>query len=307
MNPLLKMLSEERRMLPNLILSQFDKSRNTKFDYPCYIISGAGDSFAAGLILKNYIEQLSVIDSPLDLIYSKMLKRAVKADCALIAISMGGRTRSLVELTKKYRFLGGKVIAVTSNRDSPLAKASSETLDIIYGKTIMYSGVGRQAVLLAGLAGSFGKEKIEIEETREEKDNCPLFYKPETNVGISGSLGTALFSTLKSYEYYGTPSITISMEELMHAYIYGVPKTYNIFLPPNLKKEEILEKINLLKDIGEKVNFISCKDNYWQTMLYQTIKTIDCLIESVSKRNILKPKFTTHQKLEELTKTIYIV
>ncbi len=116
------------------------------------LFTGAGDSYASAVTSHHIYSGESLYGDPLTLNIEGHVARYVREGYILLAISLGGRTRSIVRLSEKYRSIGGEVYAVTGSRESPLAKASTHVVEVPYIETVYGSGIGRQIVLEAVLA-----------------------------------------------------------------------------------------------------------------------------------------------------------
>lgn len=283
---------------------------------PKILITGAGDSYASAIASHHIYSGESVYGDPLTLSIDGHIARYVEEGYILLAISLGGRTRSVVRLAEKYRGLGGEVYAVTGSRESPLAKVSTHFVEVPYIETVYGSGIGRQIVLEAVLAKllsglEIGSTNINTEVERLAGEPCPRYVDGEVYVGINESIGTAYFTANKCREFFGCGARSVVFEELLHAEIFAVYGEIYVFRSLLADGDPYIrgrmnEAIETLGSLGYRVATIAgCRDP-WISALCQKIHVLKCLSREVDARGIERPRFTSHGGLKELTRLIYI-
>ncbi|GHP14443.1 6-phospho 3-hexuloisomerase [Lentilactobacillus fungorum] len=99
-------------------------------------VLGAGRS---GLMAKGFAMRLMHIGYTVFVI-GETITPAIKAGDVLVAVSGSGKTGSVVEPTEKAKQDGVKIVAVTSNADSPLAQLGDAVI-IVPGATKAGDGV----------------------------------------------------------------------------------------------------------------------------------------------------------------------
>jgi 6-phospho 3-hexuloisomerase len=83
---------------------------------------GAGRS---GLIARIFAMRLVHLRRRCYVVGETVVPAFRHQDC-LVAVSGSGRTRSVVEIARTARRIGGRVVAVTAHRSSPLARVANE-------------------------------------------------------------------------------------------------------------------------------------------------------------------------------------
>lgn len=104
-------------------------------------ILGAGRS---GLMAKGFAMRLMHIGFTVFVI-GETITPSIQEDDILVSVSGSGQTQRVLELTKKAKRDGIKVVAVTSKADSPLAQLGN-TIIIVPGAT--KNGYGVQSIQL---------------------------------------------------------------------------------------------------------------------------------------------------------------
>lgn len=99
-------------------------------------VLGAGRS---GLMAKSFAMRLMHLGYTVFVI-GETITPSVQAGDVLISVSGSGKTSSVLELTEKVKKDNGKIIAVTSNRESPLGRLGDVTI-VVPGATKSGDGV----------------------------------------------------------------------------------------------------------------------------------------------------------------------
>ena len=180
------------------------------------LVSGAGDSYAAsitGTALAGF--KGSPVD-PRELKYYRGNRGTL-----VIAVSLGGRTRSLLEAVKLHKKMGTRVVAVTGNPESPLAGLADTIILVRHNKYVRGSGFGSYIGMTAAIAALLGsREKPRSTKVcspqREPDGRVPFF------VGESWRYGVGYFGMLKMHEDLGLPSRAEKLEQFMHATIFSL-------------------------------------------------------------------------------------
>ncbi len=301
MNTLAKTLEEDLQQAIEHNTQQYKTTPILKED--CLAITGTGDSHAAAIALERLHPNNTVLIDPLQLLSKQKRRTLIKNNCTLTTISIGGKTKTLITITRKYRNEKGKTITITGNTNSPLAKTSHETIEIIYNNTAMGIGAGRQLVLITALAKTSNAPKPEPAKTTITK--IPI-NKPATHTGINETTSTALYTTLKTHEVYAKPAVTIELEQLIHAPIYALPQPIIIYKPTTLQNNKRINTIiKTIRKTQHKLIIIPQTKTPWQTIYNQTLNTIQNLIKTIIKTKTRKPAYTQHPHIHELTRLIY--
>jgi fructoselysine-6-P-deglycase FrlB-like protein len=267
------------------------------------IVTGAGDSYAAALIFAFLYRGIAIPIDPLSLTKEKLRIFADKK-YLMIAISVGGKSIDIIEKGQEYSKIGGRVVSVTGNKDSPLAKLSEEIVLLVYTSTAMGVGFGRQLILLSALSKLAGGPLPEKRTQGVLKIGGNL---PRVHVGTKEGFGTALYGALKDMEIFGKESIALEIGQYIHAPIYAYGNKETILYLPSEEDKRITEIKNTLQNTLPQITILPVLDeNPWQNAFNQTILLQENLIQEVEEKNIGEPAFLKHPKLVELTKLIYI-
>ncbi len=228
----------------------------------------------------------------------------VREGRVLLALSVGGRTREVVRVAEEYRRLGGRVVAVTASRESPLARVASYTVLMPYGRTVRGIGAGRHLAMLATLAKVLGGETVEAPGKCTARISLG---EPAAHVGLGDSYSTAVFAALKTYEVFGLNSRYVFLEQLLHAELYSVPRKIYIYEPAQpLFDERIEEAVGLLEEAGYEVVAVKrLSGNPWRNAFAQQYCVLKSLAGEVKERGVEKPFYRGHAAVERAARLIY--
>lgn len=292
---------DEAHKYPTIYREQVENTPNLELGDKVFV-SGAGDSYAAsitGTALAGF--KGSPID-PRELKYHRGGRGTL-----IIAVSLGGRTRSLLEAVKRHRDMGSMIVAVTGNPESPLAGLADTAILVKHNKYVRGSGFGSyigMTAAIAALLGSGGKprNKTVCSPRRGVDGRVPFF------VGESWRYGVGYFAMLKMHEDLGMPSRTEKLEQFMHATVFSL-QTYEAPYVLEYKKKlpqgftDVLETWNpvYLDDIipgltGDDVDAFIC--------LAQSLTIL--VAQYIADRGLDKPYYRRAKGVaERLAGTIY--
>ncbi len=297
--PLAVLLRKDLEKVRELVSEQYNSLNS--LDNECYVATGAGDSYAAALAAQYYHSRLNVID-PSDIVFAGIGKEMADRGCTLLALSVGGRTKLVVEAARRYRGYGGRVVAVTASMESPLALVSDEIAALIHGGLAGGIGAGRHLVMLAALARLLGHREPKVIAI---KTSCPSSLAKTVYTGLAEGTAAALFSALKVYEVYALPAMWWNLEQLVHAPIYSVkPGTTVVVYGSVLGGEaRVKETIETLEKLGYNVIHVQGHGNVVDNTISQALWLLNCLASA----NDLppKPRYREHPGLGPLTSLIY--
>ena len=265
---------------------------------------GAGDSYVAALALEAGTQGRVKAFDPDHLLAIGGLDRFVREGYVLFALSVGGRTREVVRLAKEYARLGGRVVAVTGDKDSPLARSSSEVVVMEYSRTVKGIGAGRHLYMIALLGKMFGEKHLSI---ARGSCGCPSFSTPVGHVGVGDSYSTAMFAALKSYEVFNTASRYVFLEQLFHAELYSMPPRLYFYEPyTSIIDERFREGLEVVKEAGYEVEVVGrAGSTAWSNMLSQQYCILSCLARECEEKNVVEPGYRRHPGLATITRLIY--
>jgi len=267
----------------------------------CIAAVGAGDSYAAALALEACSQGRARALDPLDAASTGALMTLARQGCVLLALSVGGRTRAVLEAARAYRALGKRVIAVTGP-GTPLARQADTTIELAY--TGLAGGIGalRHLTMLAALAAALGESPWPLEPPGMD---CTALWS-WVHAGAAEAYSSALYAVLKLYEVYGRPARHEKLEQLVHAPVYATDSVtiYMSSAAPPARQREIIET---LQEADLRVYAVPGCSSCWGTVIGQSLAVLRCLAEAVRRDGIDEPRYRQHPGLEQLTRLIYTV
>lgn len=206
---------DEARRYPKIYREQVENTPSFELGDRVFV-SGAGDSYAASITGASIGGFKGLPIDPRELKYHKGGRGTL-----VIAVSLGGRTRSLLEAVKRHKDMGTRVVAVTGNPESPLAALADTTVLVKHNRYVRGSGFGSYIGMVAAIAallGSGGKPRNKgiCSPKRRIDGRVPFF------VGESWRYGVGYFGMLKMHEDLGLPSRTEKLEQFMHATVFSL-------------------------------------------------------------------------------------
>ncbi len=111
-------------------------------------LAGAGRS---GLVAKAFAMRLVHLGKRTFVVGETVVPSMRKSIDTLVVVSGSGRTRSILEIAKTAKGIGGKLVAVTGEKKSPLAKIADHVICIPAGKTKFSSKNYDSSQLLGGV------------------------------------------------------------------------------------------------------------------------------------------------------------
>lgn len=212
------------------------------------ILTGCGDSYAAGLTLRYELEKLTGITTELvtAIDFSRYyIKKRLSEKTLVIIISISGNGARILEVVKKAGKSGAVTLAITRNRDSDIGNTAEKVFELHISR--FESGPGNRnyfvsllALILFGIRTGYVRKVISDEEMRifyDEihrqgkvlEDLLPkiddgLFelakaWKDKRGFDFVGSgmdYGNAWFSHAKILEITGAFAMHINSEEWFH-------------------------------------------------------------------------------------------
>jgi fructoselysine-6-P-deglycase FrlB-like protein len=198
-------------------------------------VSGAGDSFAASLVIEGKTNgRFKAIDPYDALAYSDL-------DKPLIIVSVSGKPISNIKLAKKF-YNKTKIIAITANENSELAKLSSVVVKIPYSSQYVLPGV---LSFLMSLSALYSIANIE-EDKGEDK---PFPISNSFFIGKGENFGIAYYSYLKIAEIFGEKSNYERLEQFCHSPIFSSRNSNIVILSSKDERERKLRSLIDFTDV----------------------------------------------------------
>lgn len=127
------------------------------FELRRILITGCGDSYAAGLAMKPALEELTGL--PVEVLPAMQVARYVgkdtfgkKKSTLVIAVSNSGKVSRVAEAFERAERLGGLTLAITGNPESPLAKAAQKQVPLAIPPFAAGSANGVRSYLISMLS-----------------------------------------------------------------------------------------------------------------------------------------------------------
>jgi fructoselysine-6-P-deglycase FrlB-like protein len=302
MPSLVEELSRELLEASTLIGEQVEKTEPLLAGEECVVVTGSGDSYAAALAVDASTPRATAFD-PLELIVGGKAGYFAKRGCVMLALSVGGRTRSVVEAARVFRTNGGRVVAVTSSPSSPLAKTATDIVEMVYGGLAGGIGAVRHLVMLAAAASVLGLDYWRP-RSRPPTGSC-FWLRSEMHAGCLSGYSAALFTVLKLYEVYGSSVRAERLEQLLHAPIYSVD-TVVLYTAPGNCAEPTARAYEVLRSVGFRVEKIEASSSEGvAAAMEHAYRTLWCLYEAASMDGVNEPRYRRHRGLGPLTELIY--
>jgi len=261
------------------------------------VLVGSGDSYAAALAAEG-VGAGRALD-PLDLIVSPP-----RGPGDAVLLSVGGRSRRVVEAARLLRSRGFRVVAVTGDERSPLARESDIVVKLVYSGLACGVGAARHAAMLAALAALFGAEPRVDASLAEE----PLPFDPlvvYTGVGVGAA--SALYTSLKTCEVLADCAPWWHLEQFSHAPVYGTRgDTLVVYPDPRCARQRLAEYIDAFREAGFEVVLAPRLDDPWSTAILHIAVAIASAAAAAEERGIAEPGYRSHPALERLTRLIYL-
>ncbi len=268
------------------------------------LVIGSGDSHAAALYTQLLSNHRFNLADPYEL---RLLPPP--GEGVLIAISVKGRTREVVNASKTLKSRGWKVVAITSDTSSPLARVADAVVKVTYGGGELPVGICNFASVITALTWMFkGVKGIPSKLRFMGYDGPPLKEFREV-VAVGEGLGavSAYFTCLKLHEVICMPCRHYSIEQFMHADIYSLSSESLTLIFPGISKGKSLVLSRVLSEAGLPHHLIQVNAESELSVVLSGIYTaVTALINCAEDLGVEKPCFMTRNVLLKLsTPAIY--
>ncbi len=263
------------------------------------IATGAGDSWVVAKALHYLSKSLIIPADP----YELQIFLPKELEGTLIAISVKGETKAVVNSAKKLRERGWKVIAITANPTSALARISHITVPVRYGGGSVPVGVGNFISAVLSAASVIG---YTAEETLPDME---VYGDPASIITAASTIYTAgegvmnvaaEFISLKLHEALCRTSLYAPIEQLLHAYLYGIGKGGGALLFGGSAKS--VKAFKILQEGGVQASLIKAENlEGLNTLISAVHKGIEYVADAVKELGVKEPCFLTRKELVELS------
>ena len=246
------------------------------------VITGAGDSYAAGLVLAGSLPGSVRVEDPLTVTTNNFDESLV------VAVSVSGKTARVLDAVRFQKSRGKKVIVVTANESSELVRVADEVLLLPFKGKPSVPGALTYLETLVALYKLFGVEVEDMKRiTRFELKEGTAF------LGCGSGMGNAYFAHLKLAETFGWWSLSENLELFAHSPMFIKSLNEIVIFSCGSRLEEELERRldNVTVVRGSVVD--------------QARSIIMSLSDSVRSLGLQRPFFLTERDL--LEKSSYII
>ncbi len=226
--------------------------------------TGSGDSYAAAIFARELTRGLASADDPYEL--STDLART--RNRSIVLISTSGRTRANIELARKARGKAKRIIAVTSNLESPLARICDSSVFLQYRKSgTLTSGTASFTASLLACAGLLRRlpGRLRLESRFEKARELARSVQLSTSglclfVGSGIDRALAEYGACKVQEVLGTKAFAVYPQQVGHAQLFSLkPNRDTVLCIDTYGKGKTWALFRELSRSGFKVHRISVK------------------------------------------------
>ena len=207
------------------------------------VFAGSGDSFASSLFAHYLSGMRAFAEDP----YELQLYPRVTKNRTLFIASVGGRTKTNIQLAKRVRGIAKKRVAITANPESPLASECDDVIQLRYrSQGILTSGTASFSATLLALASLIRRlpklDSLRIMEKGAAEWARRLPVRPGGGFMFVGSgigYSLAMYAAFKIHEVLGLPAQYQHTEQLGHSQLFSLQKKSDnlLFLMPSSDKK----------------------------------------------------------------------
>jgi len=303
-------ISNQTQDLP-IFASELRRKHLPKLKPSTLIFAGSGDSYAAAEFAHELSQGQAIASDPYEMLTS--IERTKGK--ALVIVSIGGRTRTNIELARKARNVALRRIAVTANPESPLARECDETLQLKYRTpgTLTSGTISFTTSLLAcaallrnlpatiRLGSALRASKMWARELKLAKEGSLVFVGSGVNFALS------LYGAAKIQEVLGARAEAVYPEQLGHARLFTVNKKRDLIVCISSKREKAVEVSRLLDVDGFRTSLLTTPGD--DTVVGSLQKTIYLQVLALTlakrRRNVGVAFLSDSRRLRLSNKLIY--
>ncbi len=260
------------------------------------LVTGAGDSHAASIFAQLVSRHSFLAVDP----YELRLKTPSVSGGDLVAISVKGRTREVIKVAKALRDRGWRVISVTADEGSPLARVSDIVIKLAYGGGALPVGIGSFAAVLATLSWLF-EDDTQPPGTCEvrHEDKTLLGYSDVVTVGEGIGVVSAYFTCLKLHEALCMPCRYYSIEQFLHAILYSLSPSSLVIIFPGKEREKSIQLSKILRVANIPRIYVnpSTTDTHLSLVLSEITWGLSAIMSTVRGRGLKEPCFMNRKDL----------
>src|SRR5438093_4437980 len=258
-------ISNQTQDLPGFA-SQLSKTRFPKLQLSKLTFAGSGDSYAAAIFAQELSQGESRASDPYELLTNISRIRGKN----LVVISVGGRTKTNIELARKAKGISTNTLAITANPESPLARECDETLRIQYRTTgTLTSGTISFTTSLLACAFILRNLPRTVQVKTAPIDTAGLATNLKQAgkgafvfIGSGVTHALSLYGAAKINEVLGARAEAVYPEQLGHAKLFTIDKKRDFILCISSGRDKAKETHQMLIKDGFQSSTIEFPDGH---------------------------------------------
>ncbi|MFQ5969781.1 MAG: SIS domain-containing protein [Nitrososphaerales archaeon] len=289
--------------LPKFIRELKTEKLNVDEQERC-VLTGAGDSFVAAMITEYASNNKIRCTDPMNI----CLNPRIVKDRIVYTISISGNTRANIEAAKVASKISSKIVAITANSKSKLAKACDEVIELKFRSSGMITAgsIGFTASMLACLSLIKNLQISNVKELFSAAENDAGSLHLVDHTCILGSWTTyplAMYGCAKIYEVLGTKAHYAMLEQFCHMELFSVKKNDSILiLSDDDKASELATK--LIDDGYNVYAFKPRHKNLEKNMLYYAMLLQLIVLQNAKRANLAECYFITNDRLRGISSSL---
>ena len=246
--------------------SQLRQKHRPKLEWSSLVFAGSGDSYAAAVFAQELSHGEAIASDPYELLTNIQRVRGKN----LVIVSVGGRTRTNIELARKAKRIAAKIIAITANHESPLARECDETLQLRYryagrltsGTVAFTTSLLACAFLLGNLPRAIQLGTTLAAANRWTRNLNPGEKKSFVFIGSGINYALSLYGAAKINEVLGAKAQAAYPEQLGHAMLFSVNEERDLIVCLSNGRDKARQVYELLRknDFQSSILMISGND-----------------------------------------------
>src|SRR2546425_5815389 len=246
-------ISNQTQDLPGFA-SQLSKTRFPKLQLSKLTFAGSGDSYAAAVFAQELSQGESRASDRYELLTNIRRIRGKN----LVIISVGGRTKTNIELARKAKGISTNTLAITANPESPLARECDETLRLQYRATgTLTSGTISFTTSLLACAFLLRNLPRTVQVKTAPIDTAGLTTNLKQAgkgafvfIGSGVNYALSLYGAAKINEVLGARAEAVYPEQLGHAKLFTIDKKLDFILCISSGRERAMRVHETLRRNG---------------------------------------------------------
>lgn len=260
MNPLEVM---EREIYRQILEIPKIKRFNQIVNHQNCIFTGSGDSYVVGLICSYLTNFNAICIDPADMVINPSISKGK----TVFIISISGKTQENILVAQKIKKYSNKIVAITNNPNSQLAKNCDTVVYLDY-KTVPVSTAGTlsfgislltclnilgKSLMIDNLSNIYEKTRKKAENLVFKTENLFTSSKCRSVIFLGNSIlfPIALYGSLKINEVFGWKSFAYSLENFCHSPLFEITED-DLILIFSSKRHSLHNKVKKLSRLLQK-------------------------------------------------------